>query len=69
MAVKGLFDAIAAMQFKLAKKLIEGGVNVSIAIAGVTLKCTLCHLSCHSTPRLVPVFMSIHQFQIISKRH
>jgi hypothetical protein len=24
------------MQFKLAKKLIEGGVNVSIAIAGVT---------------------------------
>jgi hypothetical protein len=32
------------------------------------IKCTLCHLSCHSTPRLVPVFMSIHQFQIISKR-
>jgi uncharacterized membrane protein len=36
MAVKGLFDAIAAMQFKLASKLIEGGVNVSIAIAGRT---------------------------------
>jgi hypothetical protein len=28
---------IAAMQFKLASKLIEGGVDVSIAIAGVTL--------------------------------
>ena len=36
MAVKGLSDAIAAMQFKLAKKLIEGGVDVNIAIAGVT---------------------------------
>jgi hypothetical protein len=36
MAVKGLFDAIAAMQFKLASKLIEGGVDVNIAIAGVT---------------------------------
>jgi hypothetical protein len=37
MAVKGLFDAIAAMQFKLASKLIEGGVDVNIAIAGVIL--------------------------------
>jgi hypothetical protein len=36
MAVKGLFDVIAAMQFKLAKKLIKGGVDVNIAIAGVT---------------------------------
>ena len=36
MAVKGLVDAIAAMQFKLANKLIEGGVDVNIAIAGVT---------------------------------
>jgi hypothetical protein len=36
MAVKGLVDAIAAMQFKLASKLIEGGVDVNIAIAGVT---------------------------------
>jgi hypothetical protein len=32
MAVRGLVDAISTMQFKLSKILIEGGVDVNIAL-------------------------------------
>ena len=42
MAVKGQLDAIAAMQFKLTKKLIEGGVDLNIAIVCVTPLMTAC---------------------------
>lgn len=42
MAVRGLFDAISTMQFKLAKTLIEGGVDVNITFAGVTPLMTAC---------------------------
>jgi len=42
MAVRGLSDAISKMQFKLAKTLIEGGVDVNIAVAGVTPLMTAC---------------------------
>ena len=36
MDVRGLCDAISTMQFKLSKILIEGKVDVNIAVAGVT---------------------------------
>ena len=42
MAVRGLFDAISSMQFKLSKILIEGKVDVNIAVAGVTPLMTGC---------------------------
>jgi ankyrin repeat protein len=42
MAVRGLFDAISTMQFKLSKILIEGNVDVNIAVAGVTPLMTAC---------------------------
>jgi hypothetical protein len=42
MDVRGLFDAISTMQFKLSKILIEGGVDVNIAVAGVTPLMTAC---------------------------
>ena len=42
MAVRGLFDAISTMQFKLSKILIEGKVDVNIAVAGVTPLMTAC---------------------------
>ena len=42
MAVRGLFEAISTMQFKLYKILIEGKVDVNIAVAGVTPLMTAC---------------------------
>ena len=42
MAVRGLFDAISTKQFKLSKILIEGKVNVNIAVAGVIHLMTAC---------------------------
>ena len=42
MAVRGLFDAISTMQFKLAKTLIEGGMDVNITFPGVTPLMTTC---------------------------
>ena len=42
MDVRGLFDAISTIRFKLSKILIEGKVDVHIAVAGVTPLMTGC---------------------------
>jgi len=49
MVVKGLFDAIAAMQFKLVENLIEGEVDINISIASVTPLMTACMISQQSS--------------------